>query len=451
MQSKAMPRNKAIPFGRPYHTHPNGSRKLLTARKRVGPFLACKLTWRRISHRLLDHHSSPNSTSDSSSSSSSLDSSSDASLSSSSDSLSDSSSVHSSRCDASDSPALADLLPHKRFRDSYSFEASEKEHMEIGTADAKTVMDIGISEGVRAPTEDGICMRVEVSTINIKEDEAKFEVKASVRGTMEIAVDLLVTGGIYESTGGDAPNRQLEAGQLVASEERAGLADRVRRLRRKNLRVRALLCIEKDRANSLCHHMALSHKEFRQIDRDRDGTRRRVRRLEYLVKRRLGFYRNSNSDTNKIMAGMDAMTIKMDAQYKELQSRAKQPTLDLDDDDIHMSHEEDAKFMQTFRKTRFYNDYKIFHSIKGTILEEEIFSEYDKFITMTVKENYDSESDIEEPPFEKITINTYYKIKTSLKEPHTDLELKPLPNNLEYVFLEEPSFLPVIISSKLSA
>ncbi|GJT34700.1 reverse transcriptase domain-containing protein [Tanacetum coccineum] len=66
-------------------------------------------------------------------------------------------------------------------------------------------------------------------------------------------------------------------------------------------------------------------------------------------------------------------------------------------------------------------------------------------------ENSESESDTEEPPFEKITINTYYKIKTSLEEPPTDLELKPLPNNLEYVFLEEPSFLPVIISSQLSA
>nr|GEW27458.1 hypothetical protein [Tanacetum cinerariifolium] len=31
-----------------------------------------------------------------------------------------------------------------------------------------------------------------------------------------------------------------------------------------------------------------------------------------------------------------------------------------------------------------------------------------------------------------------------------DLELKPLPHNLEYVFLEEPCFLPVIISSQLS-
>ncbi|GJU44880.1 hypothetical protein Tco_1202146 [Tanacetum coccineum] len=32
----------------------------------------------------------------------------------------------------------------------------------------------------------------------------------------------------------------------------------------------------------------------------------------------------------------------------ELQSRAKQPTPDLNDDDIPMSHEEEAKFMQTF-------------------------------------------------------------------------------------------------------
>ncbi|GJS14278.1 reverse transcriptase domain-containing protein [Tanacetum coccineum] len=57
---------------------------------------------------------------------------------------------------------------------------------------------------------------------------------------------------------------------------------------------------------------------------------------------------SSNSDTDKIMARMDAMTIKMDAQNKELQSRAKKPTPDLDDDDMPMSCEEEAKFMQTF-------------------------------------------------------------------------------------------------------
>nr|GEU81923.1 DNA-directed DNA polymerase [Tanacetum cinerariifolium] len=83
---------------------------------------------------------------------------------------------------------------------------------------------------------------------------------------------------------------------------------------------------------------------------------------------------------------------------------------------------------------------KILHSIEGTLLEEEIFVEFNEFIAMTVDENSESESDTEEPTFEKITINTNYKIKTSLEEPPTDLELKPLHDNLEYVFLEEPSF-----------
>ncbi|GJS63282.1 hypothetical protein Tco_0677846 [Tanacetum coccineum] len=64
---------------------------------------------------------------------------------------------------------------------------------------------------------------------------------------------------------------------------------------------------------------------------------------------------SSNSDTNKIMARMDAMTMKMGAQYKDFQSRSKP---NLDDDDIPMLHEEEAKFMQTFRRTLFYNDYR---------------------------------------------------------------------------------------------
>ncbi|GJZ41580.1 reverse transcriptase domain-containing protein [Tanacetum coccineum] len=93
---------------------------------------------------------------------------------------------------------------------------------------------------------------------------------------------------------------------------------------------------------------------------------------------------------------------------------------------------------------------KILYSIEGTLLEEEIFAEFDEFMEMTADENSDSDSDIDDPPFKKITHNTDYKIKTSLEEPPKDLELKPLPDNLEYVFLEEPSFLPVIISSQLS-
>ncbi|GJY08135.1 reverse transcriptase domain-containing protein [Tanacetum coccineum] len=48
-----------------------------------------------------------------------------------------------------------------------------------------------------------------------------------------------------------------------------------------------------------------------------------------------------------------------------------------------------------------YEGSKILHSIEGTVLKEEIFFEFDKFIAMASNENYDSESDEEEPKFEK--------------------------------------------------
>ncbi|GJV92598.1 reverse transcriptase domain-containing protein [Tanacetum coccineum] len=127
---------------------------------------------------------------------------------------------------------------------------------------------------------------------------------------------------------------------------------------------------------------------------------------------------NSNSDTDKIIARMDAMTIKMDAQYKELQSYAKKTTPNLDEDDMPMSREEEAKFMITFEDFDVLLDEgsKILHSIEGTLLEEEIFSELDEFLAMTADKISESES------VEKITINTDYKIKTFLEEPPTDLE-----------------------------
>ncbi|GJY00701.1 reverse transcriptase domain-containing protein [Tanacetum coccineum] len=92
---------------------------------------------------------------------------------------------------------------------------------------------------------------------------------------------------------------------------------------------------------------------------------------------------------------------------------------------------------------------EILHSIEGTILEEKLFAEFDDFMAMNIEENSESESETEDPPFKKITFNTDYKTKTSLEEPPSDLELKPLPDHLEYVFLDEPTFLPVIISSQL--
>ncbi|GJY94145.1 reverse transcriptase domain-containing protein [Tanacetum coccineum] len=91
---------------------------------------------------------------------------------------------------------------------------------------------------------------------------------------------------------------------------------------------------------------------------------------------------------------------------------------------------------------------KILHSIEGTLLEEEIFVEFDEFMAMTADENSDSESDTEDPPFEKITINTDYKIKTSLEEPPMDLELKHLLI-IWNMYSGRTSFLPVYTISAI--
>ncbi|GJT39413.1 hypothetical protein Tco_0939278 [Tanacetum coccineum] len=327
---------EAITFGRPYLTHPNGPRKLLTKRKRVGPFSARRLTWRRIPHRSSDRHSSPDFNSNSSSSRPStrvassrlvdppvrtprcseafmrwrsapfstlyppttLESSPDSSSERSLDSSSPSAGPSRKRCRSPTTlvpsstlvsrliaPALADLPPCKRFRNSYLSEVSGEEHMEMGTADAETVANLGISEGVGAHTKDSIDLGVEVATSDIKEYEEDFEAEASAGGTMENAIDPLAAGKISEPTKGDVPDLE------EASRERAGLADRVRSLGRENLRVRALLCIERDHVECLRRHMALSQEEFHQVRRDHDDTQRRLRRLESLVERRLGFRR----------------------------------------------------------------------------------------------------------------------------------------------------------------
>nr|GFB16047.1 hypothetical protein [Tanacetum cinerariifolium] len=196
-----------------------------------------------------DELKADNSTLDSSSSSLSLGSSSYTSSGSPSDSLRDTSSVHSLGCDAPESsldssfkrsldlsspsagpsrkrckspttlvpsstpvsrsiaPNLGDILPpRKRFRYSYSPEDSREEHIDIGTTNAEAVVDLGIGDGVGAHTEDGIGMGVEVVASDIRDNDEEFEAEANSGGTMEIIVDPLVTSGISESTGGDAPD-----------------------------------------------------------------------------------------------------------------------------------------------------------------------------------------------------------------------------------------------------
>ncbi|GJT64015.1 putative reverse transcriptase domain-containing protein [Tanacetum coccineum] len=152
--------------------------------------------------------------------------------------------------------------------------------MEIGTTDAEAVADLGIGDGVRVDTEDGIGMRVKVAASDIREDEEEFEAEASAGGTMEIVVDPLVTGGISEYTRGDVPDLEGNLYDIAhyMSEVPLNRITEIRRLGWEYLRVRALLCIERDWVDSLRHYMALSQEEFRQICMDRNDARRRLGR-----------------------------------------------------------------------------------------------------------------------------------------------------------------------------
>ncbi|GJZ72633.1 putative reverse transcriptase domain-containing protein [Tanacetum coccineum] len=77
---------------------------------------------------------------------------------------------------------------------------------------------------------------------------------------------------------------RLEADQWIASGDRARIAERIYSLRLENLKVRAMLDIEKDRVNNLRLHMSLSQEEFRQIRRDRDDAQGRLRRTTTITR-----------------------------------------------------------------------------------------------------------------------------------------------------------------------
>ncbi|GKB28710.1 hypothetical protein Tco_0868111 [Tanacetum coccineum] len=389
---------EVIPFGRPYRTYLNGLRKLLTARKRVGPIPARRLASRHASPRSSDHHSSSSNSSLDSSPvhSSSLDASNQAhsrsstrdipprlcypprraprrseafhhwcaaplstlyppttSESSSGDSSkrprhssSHSAGPYRKRCRSpvnsipSSTPVLGslaptriDLLPpHKRFRDSYSSKASIEEDTEIDPIETGVNMELGIGDG------DDVRDHVEIDPRDVKDDTEEYEADTSAGDTIEVGIDPMsapiVEEEIIEPAGEDpsyssgtrdgivrsfedmpidlddgmrdfyhhmsevridrivgieTAQRWLEADQLIARGQRVSMIERINSLRLENLKVRAMLDIERDRVNSLRLHMSLLQEEFRQVRRDRDDTRGRLRRLESYVERRLSF------------------------------------------------------------------------------------------------------------------------------------------------------------------
>ncbi|GKF46786.1 hypothetical protein Tco_0136588, partial [Tanacetum coccineum] len=95
--------------------------------------------------------------------------------------------------------------------------------------------------------------------------------------------------GIVRIVGIETTQGRLEANQLTASGDRARMVDAIYSLRIENLKIRAMLDIERDHVSSLRLHMSFSQEEFRQVRRDRDDARGRLRRLESYLGRRFGY------------------------------------------------------------------------------------------------------------------------------------------------------------------
>ncbi|GJY32019.1 hypothetical protein Tco_0415514 [Tanacetum coccineum] len=293
---------EAIPFGRPYRTHLNGPRKLLTARKRVGPLPARRLASRHASPRSPDHHSSSSSSS------------------------SDSLPVHSLGLDAPDqahsgsstrdvSPRLC-YPPRRAPRCSEAFRRwcaaplstwyppTTSESSQGGSPERPMHLSshsAGPSrKRCRSPVDSDIIHASYGILVLTRADLSP--PRKSAGDTDEVGIDPmtapLVEEEIVEPAGEDSPDssgtrdgivRVVGGDQLIASGDRARMAEMIYSLRLENLKVRAMLDIERDRVSSLRLHMSLSQEEFRQIRRDRDDARGRLRRLESYLGRRFGF------------------------------------------------------------------------------------------------------------------------------------------------------------------
>nr|GEX58631.1 reverse transcriptase domain-containing protein [Tanacetum cinerariifolium] len=89
------------------------------------------------------------------------------------------------------------------------------------------------------------------------------------------------------------------------------------------------------------------------------------------------------------MARMDSMTMKMDAQYKEFQSRSKQPNPDHNDDDIPINDEDEESITQAKRKepkpvkeTPIPKPYKLKIPYPQCLRKEKMEAQYEKFLDM---------------------------------------------------------------------
>ncbi|GJV94751.1 hypothetical protein Tco_1546328 [Tanacetum coccineum] len=158
------------------------------------------------------------------------------------------------------------------------------------------------------------------------EDESEEEAESEDKGTIEIRVDRVsepvVSDDVYESASDDMSKSADERGldalvqelhdhlveipvrrirvietvqrdkghmMLAASQQSAVMVDRIGVLERDNMRLRGMLCVERERVNSLRRHMSYTQEELRQIRVSRYYDRAEFRRLETFAMRHLGY------------------------------------------------------------------------------------------------------------------------------------------------------------------
>ncbi|GKA16215.1 hypothetical protein Tco_0695962 [Tanacetum coccineum] len=115
-------------------------------------------------------------------------------------------------------PTRADLLPpRKRFRDSYSSEASIEEDAEVGPIETGVDMELGIGDG------DDVRDHVEIDLRDVRDDTEEYEADASAGDTVEVGIDPMsapiVEEEIVEPAGEDSSDSSGTRDGIVRSVE----------------------------------------------------------------------------------------------------------------------------------------------------------------------------------------------------------------------------------------
>ncbi|GJU12755.1 hypothetical protein Tco_1135151 [Tanacetum coccineum] len=171
-------------------------------------------------------------------------------------------------------PTRADLLPpRKRFRDSYSSEASIDKDTEIDPIETEVDMELGIGDG------DDVRDHVKINPRDVRDDTEEYEARHQCwrkwiedRYRPDVGMASIVRGGgrLLTQLEGGFFNSVMAIGMMTLlghsrimpilldccdsyRGQRVSMIERIDRLRLENLKVRAMLDIERDRVSSALH------------------------------------------------------------------------------------------------------------------------------------------------------------------------------------------------------